>query len=267
MKLYVKALSSYRGNLDVSEIKKELKTKYKLDTRRQDTFIHLAVYGAQLLKDKIDIKSSDELYITSGVGNIDVLQKTNKYVCEDKEFIKPFDFINMLGNTTSYYVANSLGVKDKNIFQISNNFTFINTLISVFASLSISQNEAILGSVDLCTNPNEVIKIVLGLDEDVEVTSSVNYQKLSLSSSGAIAEVEFDTKIYSLEKIQELMKINDFKVVVSTRCKSLNSLKDSEYFETMPSYYLNKTIQEKENLLYIDCFKNSYKIIKITSLA
>jgi len=267
MKLYVKAQSSYRGNLDASEIKKELKTKYKLDTRRQDTFIHLAVYGAQLLKDKIDISSSDELYITSGVGNIDVLQKTNKYVYKDKEFIKPFDFINMLGNTTSYYVANSLGVKDKNTFQISNNFTFINTLISVFASLSVSKNEAILGSVDLCTNPNEVIKRVLGLDEDAEVTSSVNYQKLSLSSSGAIAEVEFDTKIYSLQEVQELIKNTDLKVMASPRCKDLDSLKDNEYFETMPSFYLNKTIQENENLLYIDCFENSYKIIKIIGLA
>jgi len=173
----------------------------------------------------------------------------------------------MLGNTTSYYVANSLGVKDKNTFQISNNFTFINTLISVFASLSISKNEAILGSVDLCTNPNEVIKRVLGLDEDVEVISSVNYQKLSLSSSGAIAEVEFCTNIYSLQEVQELIKNTDLKVITSLRCKGLDSLKDNEYFETMPSYYLNKTIQENDNLLYIDCFENSYKIIKIIGLA
>ncbi len=266
MKLYVKAQSSYRGALDASEIKKELKTKYKLDTRRQDTFIHLAVYGAQLLKDKVEINSSDELYITSGVGNIDVLQKTNKYVYEEKEFIKPFDFINMLGNTTSYYVANSLGIKDKNTFQISNHFTFINTLISVFASLSISQNEAILGSVDLCTNPNEVIKRVLGLDEAAEVTSSVNYQKLSLSASGAIAQVEFCTKIYSLQEIQEVVKNSDLSVMASYRCEFLECFKDSEYFETMPSYYLNKTVQEKKNLLYIDCFENSYKIIKIISL-
>lgn len=266
MKLYVKAFSSYRGKLDATEIKKELKSKYKLDTRRQDTFIHLAVYGAQLLNDKIDIKSSDELYITSGAGNIEILQKTNYYVCFEKSYLKPFDFINMVGNTTSYYVANSLGIKDKNTFQISNHFTFINTLISVFASLSVSKSEAILGCVDLCTNPNEVIKRVLGIDEDVEVVSGVNYQKLSLSSKDAIAEVEFDTKIYSLEEIQELVKTSELEVMVSMRCKALELPKDSEYFETMPSYYLNKTAQERRNLLYIDCFENSYKIIKIMSL-
>ncbi|MDA3909685.1 MAG: hypothetical protein PF437_11420 [Sulfurimonas sp.] len=266
MKLYVKALSSYRGDVDASTIKKELKSKYKLDTRRQDTFIHLAVYGAQLLKDEIAIDCCDELYITSGVGNIDVLQKTNKYVYHEKDFIKPFDFINMLGNTTSYYVANSLGIQDKNTFQISNNFTFINTLISIFASLSVSKNEAILGSVDLCTNPKEVIKRVLGLDEEVDVISSVNYQKISLSCSDAIGEIEFDAKIYSLDEVQKFLKSTDLEVMASLRCKDLECSKDSQFFETMPSFYLNKTLKKKGSLIYIDCFENSYKIIKIISL-
>ena len=38
-----------------SDIKKELKQRYKLDTRRQDDFIHLAVFGAQRLKEKTTI--------------------------------------------------------------------------------------------------------------------------------------------------------------------------------------------------------------------
>lgn len=266
MKLYVKAWSGYRGSLKEFDVKKELKSKYKLDTRRQDTFIHLAVYGAQLLKDKTSINSNDELYITSGVGNIDVLQKTNNYVQEEKDFIKPFDFINMLGNTTSYYVAHSLDLKDKNTFQVSDNFTYINTLISVFASLKVSQKEAILGSVDLCTEPEEVIKRVLGVDENTNVTSSVTYQKLSLSPLDAVAEVEFDAKMYSLDEIKALVKENALNIVSSMRCEDLELYKDSEFFETMPSYYLNQAIQTKRDLLYIDCFENSYKVIKVVNL-
>lgn len=267
MKLYVKAWSSYRGNLKEFDVKKELKSRYKLDTRRQDTFIHLAVYGAQLLKDRVSIASDDELYITSGVGNVDVLQKTNNYVKEHKEFIKPFDFINMLGNTTSYYVANSLGLKDKNTFQISDNFTFINTLISVFASLHVSKKEAVLGSVDLATQPQEVIQRVLGVDKETSVTSSVNYQKLSLSPRDALAQIEFDTNIYSLEEIKSLLQANSSKVVSSIRCGDLELPKDKEFFETMPSFYINQAIQKREDLLYIDCFENSYKIIKVSNLS
>jgi len=266
MKLYVKALSGYRGRLKDIDLKKELKSKYKLDTRRQDTFIHLAVYGAQLLKEETSIYSDDELYITSGVGNIDVLQKTNNYVQEEKDFIKPFDFINMLGNTTSYYVANSLGMKDKNMFQISDNFTYINTLISIFASLKMSHKEAVLGSVDLCTEPDEVIKRVLGVDEDTEVTSSVAYQKFSLSSIDAIAELEFDAKVYSLEEIKALVQKSNLNIVSSMRCEDLELFQDKEFFETMPSYYLNQAVQTKRDLLYIDSYENRYRVIKVVNL-
>ncbi len=266
MKLYVKAYSSYKGDISDFDIKKELKSKYKLDTRRQDTFIHLAVYGAQLLKERTTISSSDELYITSGVGNIDVLQKTYHYVYKEKEFIKPFDFINMLGNTTSYYVASSLGMKDKNSFQISNNFTFIHSLISVYASLKVSQKDAVLGSVDLCTQPDGIIKRVLGVPENTTILSSVNYQKLSLSPVDAIAEIEFDTKSYLLEEVKEILKETSLKSIVSMRCKEFSTREKEYYFETIPSYYINEAIQKKEALLYVDCFDDKYKIIKVITL-
>lgn len=266
MKLYIKAFSSYRGKGSDFNVKQELKSRYKLDTRRQDAFIYHAIYGAQLLKESVEISSCDELYITSGVGNIDILQKTNRYVTQEREFIKPFDFINMLGNTTSYYVATSLGLKDKNSFLISNHFTFIHTLISLFASLTLSKKDAILGSVDLTTDSNEVIKRVLGVDEEWSVTDSVNYQKLSLSSKDAIAEIEFDTKFYSLQEIQEIIDATEASVVASMRCKALECEKDEEYFETAASYYLNRALQRSESLLYIDCHEKNYKFIKVVSL-
>lgn len=263
MKLYVKAYSSYQGDVYDFDIKEELKSKYKLDTRRQDTFIHLAVYGAQLLKERTTLCSSDELYITSGVGNIDVLQKIHHYIGMEKEFIKPFDFINILGNTTSYYVASSLGIKDKNSFQISNHFTFLRSLISIYASLKISKKDAILGSLDLCTQPDGIIKRVLGVSEDTQILSSVNYQKLSLSSVDALAAIEFDTKTYSLQEIREILQETSLRYVVSMRCKGLDPKEETHYFETIPSSFINDAIQKKESLLYIDCFGDSYKIIKL----
>ena len=255
MKLYVKGCSSYKGDLEDLDPKKELKQTYKRDTRRQDKFIHLALYGALRLKDECLINSDDELYITSGVGNMEVLQKSYAYVFEQKEILRPFDFINMLGNTTSYYVASALGVKSKNIFQISNNFTFINTLISIYASLYISKKEAVLGSVDLATSPQSLIKRVLGVSTEIEVLSAVNYQKLSLNAENAIASIEFDTKIYSLKEVQDRVKSSSSNVVYTS--------KDSEYFETMPSYYINRAIEQKKSLLYVDSFEDKYKIILV----
>ena len=163
----------------------------------------------------------------------------------------------MLGNTTSYYVATALGLKGKNIFQISNNFTFINTLISIYASLSISKKEAIFGCVDLVTNPQSLIKRVLGVTKETEVLSAVNYQKLSLNPDRAMASIEFDTKLYSLQEINTLISKSEYKVIYSS--------KDS-YCETQASYYVNIAIEQKKNLLYVDSIEDKYKIVLVNIL-
>ncbi|MCD6433088.1 MAG: hypothetical protein J7L21_03520 [Sulfurimonas sp.] len=266
MKLYIKNYSSYRSDNDSVEIKKVLKQKYKLDTRRQDEFIHLAVYGAQLLKEKVDISEDDELYLTSGIGNIDVVQRTNTYIYEENQPLKLFDFINLLGNTTSYYVAASLGISGKNIFQISDNFTYINSLVSLYASISNSKKNAILCAIDLVNTPDEVIKRVLGIDEDCEVVSSVNYQKFSLDSDDAMAELEFDLKSYSLEELETLLLSFEGEVSASVRCENLKLKKETKMFETMASYALNEAIGKSEDLIYVDCFEDRYKILKLKSL-
>ncbi|NOX15777.1 MAG: hypothetical protein GXP61_07105 [Epsilonproteobacteria bacterium] len=266
MKLYVKNFSSFRDDLQKVDLKKELKQKYKFDTRRQDKFIHLGVYGAQLLKDKTKIRVDDELYVTSGVGNINIVQKTNTYMYEENQPLKIFDFINLLGNTTSYYIAKSLGVKGKNIFQISDNFTYIRTLISIYSSLKNSGKNAIICAIDLVSNPEEIIKRVLGIDEKTEVVSAVNYQKLSLNPSGAIAVIEFETKIYTLNEIKEIIKQSDDKIVISPRCMELKHNEYEKFFETMASCEINTAIKNQEDMQYVDCFENRYKIIKLKNI-
>jgi len=259
MKLYVKNYSSFVSSDENIDIKKILKQKYKLDTRRQDAFIHLGLYGGQLLKEKTTINADDELYVTSGIGNVDVVQKTNTRVYEEKKALKLFDFINLLGNTTSYYIASSLGMNGKNIFQISDNFTYINTLISLYASIRKSQKNAIICSIDLVSSPDEVIKRVLGVAMDCEVVSSVNYQKLSLHNDGAIAELDFETSSYSLDEIKAMVDTSDEKVIISPRCSV-------PFFETYASYAVNEAIQKSEDLIYIDYCQERYKILKVKSL-
>jgi hypothetical protein len=265
MKLYVLNYSSYRSDIDNIDIKSELKKNYKLDTRRQNKFIHLGILGAKKLQERVDIAVDDELYITSGIGNIEIIQKAAKYDYED-DFMPIFDFINMLGNTTSYYISKALNIKGKSLFQISDNFTFINTLISIYASLYTSKKNAILGSIDLVSEPDEIIKRVLGVREECELTSSVNYQKLSLCSKDAIAEIEFDTQCYSLIEIEEILKVNNTTVYSSMRCSNLNSIKENKFFQTEISFTLNSAISLNKEMIYIDCFEENYKILRLKSL-
>ncbi len=241
MKLYVKEYSSYIDNNEL-DIKNELKQKYKLSTRRQDKFIHLALYGGQLLKQKIDIKNDDELYVTSGIGNAEIVQKTNAYMYKENQPLKLFDFINLLGNTTSYYIAKSLGMKGKNIFQISDNFTYVNTIISAYASIIESKKDVIICSIDLMSEPSEIIKRVMGIKQNCEVLSSVNYQKLSLNPKDAIGEIEFGLDEETINEQSE------------------------KPFETYASYMVNCALRDKKDLLHVEIFKNKKRTIKIKSL-
>jgi len=240
MKLYIKEYISYIDDGEI-DIKKELKQKYKLDTRRQDRFIYLAVYGGQLLKQKIEIKEDDELYVTSGVGNAEIVQKTNTYMYKENQPLKLFDFINLLGNTTSYYIAKSLGIKGKNIFQISDNFTYTNTLISAYASILNSKKDVIICTIDLVSSPEEITKRVMGVKKSCEVQSSVNYQKLSLSKDGAIGMIEF-----GLDE--------------ETTCKA-----EDKPFETYTSYVINRALRDKKDLLHVEIFEDKKRTIKVKS--
>ncbi len=257
MKLYIQNFSSYVAYDEEIHLKKVLKQKYGLDTRRQDNFIHLALYGAVLLKEKTKIEKDDELYVTSGLGNIDIVQKTNTYMYEENQPLKLFDFINLLGNTTSYYVAKALGMKGKNIFQISDNFTYINTLISIYASLVNSGKNAIICSLDLSSRPDEITKRVLGISENQEITSSVNYQKLSLCPKGAIAMIEFDANSHNKNKIECILP----KATVIARNNSQEA-----FFETILSYKVNEAIKGTEDKIFIESFEDRYRILKLKIL-
>ena len=266
MKLYIKNFSMYRSDDEPIDIKYELKNRYKLDTRRQSDFIHLAVYGAQLLKEKINIDWDDEFYMTSGIGDCDVVQRTNTYINKEKQTVKLFDFINLLGNTTSYYVAKSLGISGKNIFQISDNFTYINSLISIYASMHNSKKNAILCAIDLVSNPKEVSQRMLGIPKEIDTISSVNYQKFSLHRHEAIAEIEFDTKIYTFEELESMGLLENDMIVLSPRCTKIQKNNQLILFETMASYMLNEAMKKSNDIIYIDCFKEKYKILKLKNL-
>ncbi len=261
MKLYINAVSSYRSDREDIVIKSELKERYKYDTRRQDMFIHLGLLSAFRLKEQCDIAPGDELYLTSGTGNIDVIVNVCDYTITDGSHIKPFDFINMLGNTASYYIAKALGVNGKALFQISDQFTFINTLIMAYASMLNSGANAIVACCDLATNPEEIIKRLLGVDESVKVVSGSSFQQLSLKSDRAIAVLEFDVKTYTLNEVTRLIKKAKCDVLASVKCKELDVKKTEVHFETISSAVINDYIEHKKNLFFVDCCADKYKIL------
>lgn len=263
MKLYIHGFSSYRSDFEEIDIKKELKTRYAYDIRRQDSFIHLAVLGAKRLMDNIEIRTDDELYVTSGIGNADLLVDIYQYAIKDGYHIKPFDFINMLGNTTSYYISQALQTKSKAIFQISNKFTYIHSLISAYSSIYQSQKRAVICCCDLISNKSHFLRNQLAVDEKIPLLSSVNYQLVSLDQEEALAEIEFENKSYLKDEILTIIKKTDLTVIASPRCDDLPVKKETVFFETIASNLVNDFIQKGLGLMFIDNYEEKYKIITL----
>jgi hypothetical protein len=265
MKLYINSISSYRSDLETIDIKKELKETFKHDTRRQDLFIQLALLGAYRLKKESVIDQSDEVYVTSGLGNTDVISRLSNYVVKQGNSIKPFDFINVLGNATSYYITKALGTKGKALFQISDRFTYLRTLIFAYASISLSGNHAVISSCDLATQPEAAIKQVMGVDQETQIISSVNYQRVTTEQKDAIAEIEFESHLYSLEEVLHRVNNSNLKVIASARCKALGLSTPDVFFETMMSAVVNEAIQKQQDVMFIDCLDDRYAMLIIKS--
>ena len=265
MKLYVKATSSYRSDKENIDIKKELKQRYKIDVRRKESFIYAGLLGALRLKEQHSINKDDELYLTSGFGNIDILAKANDYILEKHETIRLFDFINMLGNTTNFYIAKALDIQGKSIFAISDNFTYFHVLTTIYASLLKNKNKVIFGAIDLALGNPEALKRIAGIDEETEVIDSIMYQYLSLDTSDALCELEIDSKFYTQDEIVSIVEKETREIVYSKRCDK-SSQDKTPYFETHASFVVNEMIEKSQDCLYIECYKDRYKVLKITTL-
>ena len=129
-----------------------------------------------------------------------------------------------------------------------------------------SGKDAILCAIDFVGSNDEIVKKVLGVNKNTKVIDSVNYQKLSLNALGAVAQIEFDTKSYSLDEVKAFLLESNTDILASMRCNELNVKKDNFFFETMASCAINNAIQINKDLIYIDCFNNKYKILKLKSL-
>ena len=95
-------------------------------------------------------------------------------------------------------------------------------------------------------------------DDDPTKDLKINFIGLQYQGNLIFASpkdcVESNEKVITLNLEKNILSNNPLKYIFSSK---------EEYFETMPSYYINMAVEEGEELLYIDSFENQYKIIKL----
>lgn len=181
---------------DLPNIKPLLEAVCEQRFRRIDRFIQLALIGAGRCCQQQTLAEDMSIYIGSGTGPVSnnvVVQKQ----LQRGLLPKPFNFVNTLGSSTGYYVANSLGLANftQNQFVSRRHYTLQALLALVETDMQLGLcKQALVGVVEECALPLTEHRRRQGI-EDTRLLAEGSHWFL-LSSADSLKEK--DNKSYGL---------------------------------------------------------------------
>ncbi len=134
---------------DMKYYKEDVSRYTRLHFRRANRFVLLSLAGACRCAHEQSIKKNTGVYLTTENGNLGDTETVLHQIFQMRQFPMPYNFINTMSNTASFYVAQSLEL-------LGRNMTFSSKLLSFERGLELlhcdmvagSVNEALIGGVD-----------------------------------------------------------------------------------------------------------------------
>jgi len=134
---------------DINRLKDDLKQYTDFFFRRVNKFILLSLMGVHQCIYGKSISGSSAVYLATENGNLGDTENVLHQLYRENSFPKPFNFINTMSNTASFYVAQSLKTRGRSITVSSKNVSFERGL--ELAKVDFEMNhitEALVGGVD-----------------------------------------------------------------------------------------------------------------------
>ncbi len=130
-------------------LKEELARYTDYYFRRVNKFIMLTLMGVHMCVFKQGLGDHAGVYLTTENGNLGDTENVLNQIYRNHAFPMPFNFINTMSNTASFYAAQSLKVTGPNISLSSRNLSFERGLELCSADLACgAAREALVGGVD-----------------------------------------------------------------------------------------------------------------------
>jgi hypothetical protein len=141
-----------------------------VSVRRVGRFVQLALIGAGRCVDGRTLPAETATYFTSGRGDLEITLDVLVRMCERGQPPTPFAFVNTVGNSACFHVAQTFAVRGRSQFVTSR----YGPLESAFrlAALDMSHggvSTALLGSADICTAPLAAHRARIGVAPGVSV--------------------------------------------------------------------------------------------------
>ncbi len=135
--------------------------------RRIDRYIELCLLGALRCTQSHDLPTNTGLFLASQNCALSSVVKVMESIFQEHFAPKPFDFVNTLGNSACFYVAQLLGLSGKSISLSREGFSFESGLYHALLDLDSGEcRTALVGCVDEVLMPLSTHRLRIASDKN-----------------------------------------------------------------------------------------------------
>ena len=198
---------------DTKKYKQELCRYTNLKFRRASKFVLLSLVGACQCAHGQAIKADTAVYLTTENGNLGDTETVLDQIYHKHEFPMPYNFINTMSNTASFYIAQSFNI-------LGRNFTFSSKQLSFERGLELLRNDivggvvedALLGGVDEVSFSKSQFETKFNRPyRDYEMIEGSCWLLIKADNSGALGEIAAIESFDNLNQTARWLKHQRFR--------------------------------------------------------
>jgi len=198
---------------DIKIYKQEISRYTALKFRRANKFVLLSLAGACQCAHGQAIQTDTAVYLTTENGNLGDAETVLDQIYHKREFPMPYNFINTMSNTASFYVAQSFDILGRNLTISSKQLSFERGLELLRSDMGAGVvKEALFGGVDEVSFSKSQFETKYGRPfGDYEMIEGSCWLLIKAENSGALGEITAIESFGSLTKTAEWLKRQRFK--------------------------------------------------------
>ncbi len=190
--VYILAHGHYSETVDdtAPPLKALVKETTGESIRRVGRFIQLALIGAGRCLQHRRAPTDTAVYLTSGRGDLEITLEVLEYMIVQGLPPKPLSFINTVSNSACFYLAKHFGLHGRSHF-VTRRYAPLECALHL-AMLDMQSGcvqNALVGSVDICTNPLDDHRKRLGVSADTRVGEGSHWFLLGTHTADALATI------------------------------------------------------------------------------
>ena len=192
--MYIHAMSPFICDPvdEIDGLKADLKNYTNFFFRRVNKFILLSLLGVHRCLHNREFDKSIAVFLATENGNLGDTENVLHQMYRENSFPKPFNFINTMSNTASFYVAQSLKSLGRSITVSSKNVSFERALGLAMVDFKLGQiKEALVGGVDEAVISREYfVKKYDQSYHDIKLVEGSSWLYCTADSAGALGKVD-----------------------------------------------------------------------------